>query len=148
MKTAIRLVGISFAIFWVLSLLVTESGNAESVVTTKYSEWQDTKRNRSIPVKFYIPKDDAHSSKPYPVAIFSHGLGGSREAAVYLGDYLCRNGYLGVFIQHPGSDESFWRPEIEKQAGKIDRAQLMQNLKVQLQIPYMPLIARKTCILL
>ncbi len=135
MKTAIRIVGISFAIFWVLSLIVTEGGQAEPVVTAKYSEWQDKKRNRSIPVKFYIPKDDAHSSKPYPVVIFSHGLGGSREAAVYLGDYLCRNGYLGVFIQHPGSDESFWRPEIEKQGGKIDRAQLMQKFKTTVANP-------------
>ena len=103
MKTAIRLVGISFAIFWVLSLIVTESGSAESVVTTTYSEWQDTKRNRSIPVKFYIPKDDAHSSKPCPVVIFSHGLGGSREAAVYLGVDLCRSGDLGVFVHHHDS---------------------------------------------
>jgi predicted dienelactone hydrolase len=68
-------------------------------------DWQDTKRNRTVPVKLYLPTS---GSAPYPVVIFSHGLGGSREAAGYLGDCWSQHGYLCVFVQHPGSDKSVW----------------------------------------
>lgn len=69
-------------------------------------DWYDAKRQRQVPVKIYMPEGEA----PYPVVIFSHGLGGSREAAVYLGEKWSKNGYLCVFVQHPGSDVSTWKP--------------------------------------
>jgi pimeloyl-ACP methyl ester carboxylesterase len=72
-----------------------------------YQSWHDAKRNRDIPVKLYIPSD---SAARHPVVIFSHGLGGSREAAVYLGEHWAAHGYLGVFVQHPGSDSGVWQP--------------------------------------
>ena len=72
-----------------------------------YQDWKDEKRGRDIPIKIYLPRGGA---KPYPVVIFSHGLGGSREAAVYLGDYWSQHGYLCVFVQHPGSDSAVWQP--------------------------------------
>ncbi len=72
---------------------------------TVLDEWSDQQRNRQIPVKLYIPD----ASGPFPLVIFSHGLGGSREAAPYLGEYWAKKGYLGVFIQHPGSDSSVWQ---------------------------------------
>jgi len=77
-----------------------------SVSAPVYQDWQDGQRQRTIPVKIYMPKI---GSAPYPVVIFSHGLGGSREAAVYLGDYWSAHGYLCLFIQHPGSDSSVWQ---------------------------------------
>ena len=36
-------------------------------------EWQDAKRNRAVPAKVYYPKE---GSGPFPVIVFSHGLGG------------------------------------------------------------------------
>lgn len=82
-----------------------ESSNAASVEVI-YQSWFDRKRNREIPVKIYMPKQ---SSAAAPVVVFSHGLGGSREAAVYLGEALAEHGYVSVHIQHPGSDESLWK---------------------------------------
>ena len=61
---------------------------------------EDEQRDRSIPIKIYIPDE----KKPVPVILFSHGLGGSRHNNSYLGTYWAENGYLGVFMQHPGSD--------------------------------------------
>lgn len=58
-----------------------------------------------IPVKVYLPIDLA---EPAPVVIFSHGLGGSREGNVYLGEHWSEAGYVVVFVQHPGSDKSVW----------------------------------------
>lgn len=71
-----------------------------------YQDWFDKSRNRSVPVKIYLPNS---SHGPAPLLIFSHGLGGSREAAEYLGEYLSNNGYICVHIQHPGSDISLFK---------------------------------------
>ncbi len=72
--------------------------------TMRDETWEDPIRSRSIPVRLYMPTRDT----PAPVVIFSHGLGGSREAAPYLGAHWASHGFLAVFIQHPGSDRSVW----------------------------------------
>ena len=69
-------------------------------------DWTDSKRNRTLPVKIYYP---ANKTGPSPVIIFSHGLGGSRDAASYLGRAWAEHGYVGIFLQHPGSDRSLWQ---------------------------------------
>lgn len=63
--------------------------------------WFDTKRRRKVPVKIYFPKS---GDGPFPLIIFSHGLGGSREGYEYLGRYWAAHGYVSVHLQHPGSD--------------------------------------------
>ncbi len=109
-----------------------ESSNAASVEVV-YQAWLDRKRNREIPVKIYMPK---HSSTAAPVVVFSHGLGGSREAAVYLGEALAEHGYVSVHIQHPGSDESLWKTGdgkglkefLQSRKGGGDRSSLLARL--------------------
>jgi predicted dienelactone hydrolase len=66
---------------------------------------KDASRDREIPIRVYLPsqKDAA------PVVLFSHGLGGSRSGSKFLGDHWSARGYVAVFLQHPGSDESVWR---------------------------------------
>jgi predicted dienelactone hydrolase len=81
--------------------------------------FKDTERNRTVPYKLYSPgKIEGRA----PVIIFSHGLGGSYDAAPYFGRALAENGYLAFFIQHKGSDLSLWegvRPaEIKKVLSK------------------------------
>lgn len=66
---------------------------------------QDTKRDREIPVRVYLPQ----ITQAAPVILFSHGLGGSREGNGYLGKHWAARGYMTVFLQHPGSDESVWK---------------------------------------
>jgi dienelactone hydrolase len=68
-------------------------------------EWRDTKRGRAVPVKIYFPE----GAGPFPVIVFSHGLGGSREGYEYLGQYWAAHGYVSVHLQHIGSDESLWK---------------------------------------
>ena len=62
----------------------------------------DMARGRSVAYRLYRP--DA-AACPAPVVLFSHGMGGSVDAAPYLGRALAEAGYWGVFIQHQGSDE-------------------------------------------
>jgi predicted dienelactone hydrolase len=78
----------------------------------------DAKRERTVPVKIYLPAVEG----PRPVAIFSHGLGGSRENSPYLGEHWARAGYVAVFVQHHGSDESVWR-----EAGPGERAAALRG---------------------
>ena len=65
----------------------------------------DADRDRQIPLRIYLP-DDTNAA---PVVLFSHGLGGSRENNPYLGEHWSGRGYVCVFIQHAGSDESVWK---------------------------------------
>jgi predicted dienelactone hydrolase len=66
---------------------------------------KDQKRSREIPIRIYLPKERT----PAPVVLFSHGLGGSREGSAYLGNHWAARGYVAVFLQHPGSDDSVWK---------------------------------------
>ena len=69
------------------------------------ADWLDAKRARTVPVKIYYPQ----SGGPFPVLIFSHGLGGSREGYEYLGRYWAAHGYVSVHLQHAGSDAAVWQ---------------------------------------
>jgi predicted dienelactone hydrolase len=66
---------------------------------------RDETRARIIPIRIYLPAVSAAT----PVVLFSHGLGGSRETNAYLGLHWAARGYVVVFVQHPGSDESVWK---------------------------------------
>jgi predicted dienelactone hydrolase len=67
-------------------------------------DWKDAKRDRAVPVKVYLPKGEG----PFPVVIFSHGLGGSRDGYEYLGRHWASHGYVSVHLQHLGSDTAVW----------------------------------------
>jgi len=121
---------LALAAFWILvfylfiSSILVSVGRTEqkiSSATVAYQDWQDSQRQRDVPVKIYFPQT---GSAPYPVVIFSHGLGGSREAAVYLGDYWSKHGYFCVFVQHAGSDDGVWRPAVGQ-----GREGMMQRMK-------------------
>ncbi|MGA2280070.1 MAG: dienelactone hydrolase [Verrucomicrobiota bacterium] len=67
----------------------------------------DAARNRDLPVRVYLPTNTA----PAPVILFSHGLGGTRTGSTFLGEHWAARGYVAVFLQHPGSDDSVWKNE-------------------------------------
>ena len=69
-------------------------------------EWTDATRARQVPVKIYFPKT---GTGPYPVIIFSHGLGGTRDGYEYLGHHWASHGYVSVHVQHLGSDSAVWQ---------------------------------------
>jgi predicted dienelactone hydrolase len=75
------------------------------VAVTRY-DWLDQTRGRRVPVKLYFP---SRGRGPWPVILFSHGLGGTREGYAYLGRFWAARGYVSVHLQHPGSDDSVWR---------------------------------------
>jgi predicted dienelactone hydrolase len=50
------------------------------------------------------PAAPATGPGPFPVIVFSHGLGGSREGYKYLGRHWASYGYVAVHVEHLGSD--------------------------------------------
>ncbi len=74
-------------------------------IVSKSFDVKDASRDRVIPIRVYFPP----SAQPMPVILFSHGLGGSRDNNPYLGNHWAARGYVVVFVQHPGSDESVWK---------------------------------------
>ena len=95
-------------------------------------EWIDPAReNRVVPFKIYFAPSVQGARS---VVVFSHGLGGSREANAVLGERLASLGYVAVHIQHRGSDEGLW-------AGMTDRAEILKVLGTSIKNPA-PAIAR------
>ena len=71
----------------------------------------DAARHRDLPVRVYLPTNTV----PEPVVLFSHGLGGTRAGSVFLGEHWAARGYVAVFLQHPGSDDSVWKDKPKSQ---------------------------------
>ncbi len=82
---------------------------------------EDTKRDRTIPIRVFLPPDAGTQVVAAPVVLFSHGLGGSRQMGAYLGRHWAARGYAAVFLQHPGSDTSVWQD--------VPRGQRMQAMR-------------------
>jgi predicted dienelactone hydrolase len=78
---------------------------SQPVAIVRYA-WHDPDRDRDVPVKIYYPEK---GGGPFPIIIFSHGLGGSREGYEYLGQHWAGCGYVSVHLQHLGSDDAVWK---------------------------------------
>ena len=71
-------------------------------VQVSLETWHDSARNRDIPVKHYQPEGAGKA----PLILFSHGLGGSREAGEAWLMHWASHGYQGLALQHAGSDSA------------------------------------------
>lgn len=75
-------------------------------VETATDDWSDKTRHRQVPVRLYVPQK---GKSPFPVIVFSHGLGGSRDGYEYLGRHWASHGYVSLHLQHAGSDTAVWK---------------------------------------
>lgn len=64
----------------------------------------DAARARDVPLKIYYPQQPRPGG--YPVVIFSHGAGGSKDGYGYLGRFWAENGYVVIHPDHIGSDRA------------------------------------------
>lgn len=75
--------------------VAVEEGAA--IVDTEFSYGGD---KRVVPLRIYLPK----STTEAPVILYSHGLGGSRDAGTFVCNHWANRGYVVVTMQHAGSD--------------------------------------------
>ena len=91
---------------------------------------RDATRSRDLPLRVYLPANSA----PAPVILFSHGLGGSRAGSVFLGEHWAARGYVAVFLQHPGSDDSVWKGEaLGQRMRAMNEAASLDNFLLRVQ---------------
>lgn len=91
---------------------------------------RDAARKRDLPVLVYLPAN----STPAPVVLFSHGLGGSRNGSAFLGKHWSARGYVAVFLQHPGSDDSVWKGQPASRWMKsMKQAASLANFRLRVQ---------------
>ncbi len=92
---------------------------------------EDTARKRDIPIRVYLPPGEPRAA---PAVLYSHGLGGSRKICAYLGKHWAARGYVTVFLQHPGSDESVYRDlPSEKLITALSQAASQENFLLRVK---------------
>ena len=90
----------------------------------------DAKRDRDLPIRVYLPTN----TMPVPVVLFSHGLGGNREGSKFLGEHWAARGYVAVFVQHPGSDDTIWKTNPSQWRAEMTRAASGENLELRVAV--------------
>ncbi len=111
-----RLIALSLLSFSLSGLTLETSGlhwipsaRAQAGYTVQVLDqtWRDEPRQREVPVRIRMPQTRLLNER-LPVILFSHGLGGSREAGEKWGEFWATHGYIVVHLQHPGSDENIF----------------------------------------
>lgn len=128
-----KIIALLIALVIALPVAVQASGYDPATplysVSTANTVITDTKRQRDIPVRFYLPK----ITQPAPVVLFSHGLGGSKDNNAYLGNHWAARGYVAVFMQHAGSDAKVWQDAtLFDRRKKLMRAADGENLMLRI----------------
>ena len=90
-------------------------------------DWHDAKRNRDVPATIYLPQVGTNHG-PFPVIIFSHGLGGTRDGYKYLGRHWASHGFVSVHLQHRGSDDTVWKGQANPRSAMTSAAANPQNI--------------------
>lgn len=77
--------------------------NGSAPVGTQDLVMTDLPHKRLVPMKVYFPQQ-ASDSGTYPIIIFSHGFGASKDFYGYLGKYYASHGYISIHPDHVGSN--------------------------------------------
>src|ERR1035438_4607007 len=86
---------------WFLMLVFLATSRAAvpaSIEIVDNYELNDASRSRQLPIKIYYPQQERAGG--YPVVIFSHGSGGSKDGYSYLGRFWAENGYVVIHVTH------------------------------------------------
>ncbi len=102
------------ALCWLILFSVTngqepkqyQADPGSMIVDSFVLDLKDSHRDREVPIRIYYPKE---SNTAHPLIIWSHGLGGNRDAYAHLGKFWASHGYIVVHIQHRGSDSAVLR---------------------------------------
>jgi dienelactone hydrolase len=108
---------------------------AAAGLVVRDAEWQDTARNRTLPVRIYVPREaqkEGLSSK-LPLVVFSHGLGGSRMGYSQFGRHFAEHGMVALHVQHSGSDRAVWQSSGLALIGSLRQAASEANAMARAQ---------------
>lgn len=87
--------------------------------------WHDAARQRDVPVRVRVPATPG----PWPVVLYSHGLGGSRAGGDAWGSAWVDAGLLVVHLQHAGSDTAAIRTGLRAAANVEQLVARVQDVR-------------------
>lgn len=87
-------------------------------------QWHDTARQRTLPWRLRLPAADG----PWPLVLYSHGLGGSREGGQAWGEAWADAGMAVLHLQHPGSDSDTLRGGAQQLRAAASAEQLLARV--------------------
>ncbi|MBL8329246.1 MAG: hypothetical protein JNJ71_10370 [Rubrivivax sp.] len=87
--------------------------------------WRDPERSREIPWRLRLPTVDG----PWPLVLYSHGLGGSREGGDAWGQAWRDAGIAVLHVQHGGSDTAVWREGVRALRAAASAQQLLERAR-------------------
>lgn len=103
---------------------------APSKVSIHKHDFFDPERaGRKVPVKFIYPQNPRERN--LPVIIWSHGLGGTRDGAGFIGRYLAAAGYVVINVQHQGTDSVLWEGKPGHPWDNIRKARISRKATLQ-----------------
>ena len=82
-----------------------QAANRIAATTLKDGVWSDSSRGRTVPWRLRLPTQPG----PWPLVLYSHGLGGNHEGGVVWGQAWADSGVAVLHLQHPGSDSDTLR---------------------------------------
>lgn len=90
--------------------------------------WKDATRSRDVPVRLRLPALSSERGKPWPVLLYSHGLGGSRSGGDVWANAWQEAGFAVLNIQHPGSDTEVLRQGMASLRNAASGQQLQERV--------------------
>lgn len=79
---------------------VYKPGPGPHEVTSTDLKLRDEGREKDLPLRILTPTPTAEAPGPFPLILFSHGLGGSRDAFPDLTRHWCSHGYIVILPTH------------------------------------------------
>jgi predicted dienelactone hydrolase len=96
---------------------------AEVPAAVEGGAWIDERRGRELPWRLRRPAEPG----PWPLVVYSHGLGGSRDGGDAWGDAWRDAGIAVLHLQHAGSDSTVLRGGAQALRAAATPAQLVQR---------------------
>ncbi len=87
-------------------------------------EWTDAARARRVPWLLRLPA----AGGPWPLVVYSHGLGGSRDGGALWGQAWADAGIAVLHLQHPGSDFETLRQGLRALRAAANAQQLLARV--------------------
>ena len=82
---------------------------------------RDNARGKDLPIRVRAPEPTAEAPGPFPLVVFSHGMGGSSSAFGLLSEHLAAHGYVVIHPTHADSVRLGTRTEQRQRALQLLR---------------------------